>query len=78
MATLGHPDKNVVSYSMKAFSNWNSKDSLKYVTYTSPKQAWAEREWKRIQKYIKENGDELNGIFNAENKFTQMAAVESY
>lgn len=57
MAMLSHNDKNVVSYALKAISNWNSKDSLKYVKNFGPQQSWAVKEWERIKKYIEENGD---------------------
>lgn len=57
MAMFSSNDSRVVSYAMKAFSNWNAKDSLKYANNFAPKQDWAIKEWNRIVSYIKENGD---------------------
>ena len=72
MALLSHDDKRVVSYAIKAFSNWNSKDSLNYVRTFSPKQVWAKKEWDRVVKYIEENGDEIDGVFGKENYSAEM------
>lgn len=72
MAMLSNDDKNVVSFAIKAISNWNSKDSLKYVKNSSPKQVWAKQEWDRVVNYIEENGDELNGVFDEKNHFAKM------
>lgn len=57
MAMLSSKDRRVVSYAMKAFSNWNAKDSLKYAKNIAPQQDWAKKEWNRIVSYIEENGD---------------------
>ena len=72
MTMLGHDDQRVVSYAIKAFSNWNSKDSLEYMINFSPKQSWAKKEWDRVVNYIKENGDEQNGILNENDYTTKM------
>lgn len=72
MAMLSHDDKNVVSFAIKAFSNWNSKDSLKYVKNFSPKQTWARKEWDRVVNYIEENGDEVDGVFDEKNYSAKM------
>ncbi len=72
MTMLGHDDPRVVSYAIKAFSNWNSKDSLEYMINFSPKQSWAKKEWDRVVNYIKENGDEQNGILNENDYTTKM------
>lgn len=72
MAMLSHDNKNVVSFAIKAFSNWNSKDSLKYVKNFSPKQTWAKKEWDRVVNYIEENGDEVDGVFNEKNYSAKM------
>lgn len=72
MTMLSHDDKRVVSYAIKAFSNWNSKDSLKYVKNFSPKQEWAKKEWDRVVNYINENGDEQNGVFDENDHTAKM------
>ena len=72
MAMFTHDDKRVVGYAIKAFSNWNSKDSLKYIEHMQPKEIWAKREMNRIIEYIKMNGDEIDGIFDEKNHTTKM------
>ena len=72
MTLLNHDDKRVVSFAIKAFSNWNSKDSLKYVCNFGPKQIWAKKEWDRVVKYIEENGDEVDGVLDEKNYSTKM------
>lgn len=72
MAMLGHDDKRVVAFSIKTFSNWNSKDSLRYVKNFSPKQDWAKKEWDKVVEYIEENGDEIDGVFDEENYSVKM------
>ena len=72
MTMLSHDDKRVVSFAIKAFSNWNSKDSLKYVKNLSPKQEWAKKEWNRVVDYIEKNGDERDGIFDEKNRFVKV------
>lgn len=57
MAMLSSKDRRVVAYAMKAFSNWNDKDSLKYANNIAPQQDWAKKEWNRIVSYIEKNGD---------------------
>lgn len=66
MAMFGSTDKRVVGYSVKAFSNWNSKDSLKYINDFKPRGKWAEKELDRVIQYIKENGDEIDGVLDEE------------
>ena len=72
MAMFAHDDKRVVGYAIKAFSNWNSKDSLKYIEHMQPKEIWAKREMNRIIEYIKMNGDEIDDIFDEKNHTTKM------
>lgn len=69
LAQLSHKDKRVVGYAIKAFSNWNNKDSLKYLKNYKPNQIWAQKELNRVIDYIKLNGDDINAIFN-ENDYT--------
>lgn len=72
MAMFGSTDKRVVGFAVKAFSNWNSKDSLKYINNFKPKEKWAEKELDRVINYIRENGDDLNGIPNEKNHTTKV------
>ena len=72
MTQLSHKDKCVVGYAIKAFSNWNSKHSLNYVENYSPSQTWAKREWLRVVNYIKENGDDLDAVFDEKDYTTKM------
>lgn len=72
IAMFTHKDKRVVGYAIKAFSNWNSKDSLKYIEHMQPKETWAKREMNRIIEYIKMNGDEIDDIFDEKNHTTKM------
>lgn len=72
MAMFGSTDKRVVGFAVKAFSNWNSKDSLKYINNFKPKGKWAERELDRVINYIRENGDDLNGVPDEKNHTTKV------
>ena len=69
VSMISHKDKRVVYYAIKAFSNWNSKDSLKYMKDFNPKERWAQQEWQRVMSYIDENGDDFYGISD-ENDYT--------
>lgn len=69
LAQLNHKDKRVVGYAIKAFSNWNNKDSLKYLNNYKPTPVWAQKELNRVIDYIKINGDDINVIFD-ENDYT--------
>ena len=62
MAELSHTNKTVIFFAIKSFSNWNAKNSLKYLKDHEPQYGWAKREWRRVCTYIRENGDESNGI----------------
>lgn len=72
MAMFGSTDKRVVGFAVKAFSNWNSKDSVKYIEHFKPRWKWAERELDRIINYIRENGDDLNGVPDEKNHTTKV------
>lgn len=72
MAMFAHSDKRVVGYAIKAFSNWNSKDSLKYIKDIQPKEVWAKREMQRVIDYIKINGDDINDVFDEKNHTSKM------
>lgn len=72
MAMFGSTDKRVLGFAVKAFSNWNSRDSLKYLTSYRPREKWAEKELDRVIEYIKEYGDDLDGVLNEKNHTTQM------
>lgn len=72
MAMFSYDDKRVVGYAIKAFSNWNSKDSLKYIMHMQPKEAWAKREMNRVIDYIKINGDDIDDVLDEKNHTTKM------
>ena len=72
MSMLCHNDKRVVAFAIKTFSNWNSKDSLRYVKNVGPKQTWAKKEWDKVVKYIEENGDEIDGVLDEKNYSVKM------
>lgn len=64
MASLSHKDERVVGYAIKAFANWNSKDTLNYMRTTEPAIKWVNKEWNRVIKYIEEFGDEGYELLN--------------
>ena len=72
MAMFSSRDKRVLGFAVKAFSNWNSKDSLKYITNYHPSEKWAEKKLDRVIEYIEKYGDDLDGVFNEKNHTTQV------
>lgn len=64
MSALNNNNDIVVRYAVKAFSNWNSKDCIKYMRNNTPKQDWVRKEWQQVIDYIKINGDEVDELLN--------------
>lgn len=67
MAMFSADDKRMVGYAIKAFSNWNAKDSLKYLCFFGPEDEWAQQELEEVKKYIQDNGDELDDVLDEKN-----------
>lgn len=68
MASLNHEDDRVIGYAIKAFSNWNSKNTIGLMETNVPNIPWARKEWNRVLEYIKEYGDENNELLNENDK----------
>lgn len=62
MASLTNKDERVVGYGIKAFANWNVKNTLPYMRCNEPGAEWAKKEWLRVIEYIEEHGDEASEI----------------
>lgn len=58
MAALSHKDDRVVSYAVKSFYNWNSKETLKFMRDVEPKATWVNLEWKKVIEHLEKYGDD--------------------
>lgn len=58
MASLNHKNDKVIGYAIKAFSNWNSKKTIKLMQTNIPRIPWANKEWNRVLEYITIHGDD--------------------
>lgn len=68
MASLNHEDDRVIGYAIKAFSNWNSKNTIDLMQTNIPRIPWARKEWNRVLEYIEKYGDENNELLNENDK----------
>ena len=68
MASLNHEDDRVIGYAIKAFSNWNSKNTIDLMQTNIPHIPWARKEWNRVLEYIEKYGDENNELLNENDK----------
>ena len=57
MLALNNPNRVLVELAIHAFENWGSKDSIKYLESYRPVDSLNQKNWDRVIKYLKENGE---------------------